>query len=212
MAIAWIFCGRLHAYLSTQSLLMAILHSLIARRRFGPQTQWRPLRKTLTSGLRLNDISLAWPAVVQLFVVTLTHSGISHKYSSLFILVINLWFLCFRFDALTEVGAFMRTDFLYIPVFRAASGPTVLAGCRSALNPQQFILLTVLRRWSWCFSYSLELFVIFCFVLFFLLFFLFLFFFVVVVLFIYLFIYLFYLFIFLSPDRKVREDRYVRGI
>ena len=32
-------CGRLHTYLSTQSLLMAMLHSLIARRRFGPQTE-----------------------------------------------------------------------------------------------------------------------------------------------------------------------------
>ena len=30
---------------------MAMLHSLTARRRFGPQTQWRPLRKTLTSGI-----------------------------------------------------------------------------------------------------------------------------------------------------------------
>ena len=27
---------------------MAMLHSLIARRWFGPQTQWRPFRKTLT--------------------------------------------------------------------------------------------------------------------------------------------------------------------
>ena len=39
LAIAWILCSRLHAYLSTQSLLMAMLYSLIARRRFGPQTQ-----------------------------------------------------------------------------------------------------------------------------------------------------------------------------
>ena len=38
-----------------------MLHSLIARRRFGPQTQLRPLRKTLTSGLGLDDMSLAWP-------------------------------------------------------------------------------------------------------------------------------------------------------
>ena len=51
-----------------QSLLMAMLHSLIARRRSGPQTQWWPLRKTLTSGLGLDDMSLAWPAVVQLLV------------------------------------------------------------------------------------------------------------------------------------------------
>ena len=39
-----------------------------------PQTQWRPLRKTLTSGLGLDDMSLAWPAVVQLLVFI--YSGI----------------------------------------------------------------------------------------------------------------------------------------
>ena len=52
-----------------QSLLMAMLHSLIAQLQFGPQTQWRPLRKTLTSGLGLDDMSLAWPVVVQLLVL-----------------------------------------------------------------------------------------------------------------------------------------------
>ena len=44
-------------------------------------------------------------------------------------------FLCFRFDALTELGAFMRTEFLCISVLRVASGPRVkLASCKSALN------------------------------------------------------------------------------
>ena len=58
------------------------------------QTQWRPLRETLTSGLGLDDMSLAWPAVVQLFVsFTLAYSRISHEYSSLFIIVINLNFM-----------------------------------------------------------------------------------------------------------------------
>ena len=39
-------------------------------------------------------------------------------------------------DALTELGAFMRTEFLCISVLRVASGPRVkLAGCKSALNP-----------------------------------------------------------------------------
>ena len=39
--------------------------------------------------------------------------------------------LCFRFDALTELGAFMRTDFLCISVLRVASGPRVkLASCK----------------------------------------------------------------------------------
>ena len=68
-----------------------MLHSLIARRRFGPQTRCRPLRKTLTSGLGIEDMSLVWPAVVQLsFSFTLAYSIISHEYSSLFIIVINL--------------------------------------------------------------------------------------------------------------------------
>ena len=42
----------------------------------------------------------------------------------------------FHFDALTELGAFMRTKFLCISVLRVASGPRVkLASCKSALNP-----------------------------------------------------------------------------
>ena len=44
--------------------------------------------------------------------------------------------LSFRFDALTELGAFTRTEFLCISVLRVASGPRVkLASCKSALNP-----------------------------------------------------------------------------
>ena len=42
--------------------------SLFTRRQFRPQIQWWPLRKTLTSGLGLDDMSLAWPAVLQLLV------------------------------------------------------------------------------------------------------------------------------------------------
>ena len=69
------------------------------------------------------------------FSITLAYSRISHEYSSLFIIVINL-ILYFRFDALTDLGAFMRTEFLYIFVLRVASGPRVkLASCKSALNP-----------------------------------------------------------------------------
>ena len=44
--------------------------------------------------------------------------------------------ISFRFDALTELGAFMRTEFLCVSVLRVASGPRVkLASCKSALNP-----------------------------------------------------------------------------
>ena len=42
----------------------------------------------------------------------------------------------FRFDALTELGAFMRTECLCISVLRVASGHRVkLVSCKSALNP-----------------------------------------------------------------------------
>ena len=42
----------------------------------------------------------------------------------------------FRFDALTELGAFMRTEFLCIPVLRVASGPRMkMASCKSVLTP-----------------------------------------------------------------------------
>ena len=115
---------------------MAMLHPLIAWRRLRLQTQWRPLCKTLTSGLGLDDMSLAWDAVVQLLIFI--YSGInriSHEYSSLFIIVIN-WFLYFHFDALTELGAFIQTKFLFISVLRVASRPRVkLASYKSALNP-----------------------------------------------------------------------------
>ena len=51
----------------------------------------------------------------------------------------------------------MRTEFLCIFVLRVASGPRVkLAGRKSNLNTRRFFL-TVLRRWSRCWSYSLLL-------------------------------------------------------
>ena len=39
LAVAWMLCGGLRAWLSARSLLMVVLRSLVARRRFGPQTQ-----------------------------------------------------------------------------------------------------------------------------------------------------------------------------
>ena len=69
-----------------------------------------------------------------------------------------IWFLCFRFDALTVLGAFKQTEFVCISVLRVASGPRVkLARRKSVLNPRLFILLTVLRRWTRCYSYILLL-------------------------------------------------------
>ena len=54
-------------------------------------------------------------------------------------LCLSLWlirFLCFSFDALTELGAFMRTECLCISVLKVQSGPRVkLASCKSLLTP-----------------------------------------------------------------------------
>ena len=104
---------------------MAMLHSLIARRRFGPQAQWRPLRKTLTSGLG------AWRYVFGLArrgstigFHLLWHTVELAMSTRLCLLQWLIWFLCFRFDALTELGAFMRTEFLCVSVLRVASGPS----------------------------------------------------------------------------------------
>ena len=47
--------------------------------------------------------------------------------------VVNLIFLCFCFDALTELGAFVRAGFLCFSVLVVASGPGV--GCKGALDP-----------------------------------------------------------------------------
>ena len=70
-----------------------------------------------------------------LFSFTQAYSRISNGNSCLFIIVINLIFM-FSLDALTELGAFMRTEFLCISVLRVASGPRVkLASCKSALTP-----------------------------------------------------------------------------
>ena len=52
----------------------------------------------------------------------------------------------------------MRTEFLCVSVLRVASGHRVkLASCKNALNPAGFTVLTVIRRWSRCWSYSLLL-------------------------------------------------------
>ena len=53
----------------------------------------------------------------------------------MFIIVMNL-ILCFCFDALTEMKAFMRTEFLCFRVLRVSSGPRVkMAGRKSVYTP-----------------------------------------------------------------------------
>ena len=61
-----------------------MLYSLIARRRLGPQTQWRPLPKAFTSGFRLDALSLSWPAVVKLLGFFNSGFKFSQAYLSLF--------------------------------------------------------------------------------------------------------------------------------
>ena len=135
-----------------------MLRSLIARRRLGPRTRWRPLREALASGLGLGDVfglarrgsavgfRLLWHAV---------ELAVNARLCLLWWLV---WFLCFRFGALAGLGAFVRAGFLCFSVLGVASGPRVkLAGCKSALGPRWFALLAVLGRWSRCWSCSLLL-------------------------------------------------------
>ena len=64
---------KIISFLIKFTKVMAMLYSLLARRRFGPQ----PLRKPVTSGIGLDDMSLAWPAVVQLLVFF--YSGIQQN-------------------------------------------------------------------------------------------------------------------------------------
>ena len=59
LAVVWILCGGLRAWLSARSLLVAVLRSLVAWRRFGPRARWRPLRRALASGLGLGGVSFA---------------------------------------------------------------------------------------------------------------------------------------------------------
>ena len=66
-----------------QPRLIAMLHSVIARRRVRPRTQWRLRHKAFTSGLGLDAMTLAWSTVVQL-VVSFNSGlqwGISQEYS-----------------------------------------------------------------------------------------------------------------------------------
>ena len=77
--------------------VIALLHSLIAWRRVGPQTQWRPRHKTFASGLRLDAMSLAWPTVVQLMVFFNSglQLGVSQEYSFFVSSQWSIWFCVF---------------------------------------------------------------------------------------------------------------------
>ena len=93
-----------------------------------------------TTGLSLMIcLWISLPEFYYCFAFILARRGCrkSLEYSSLFIVVIYLIFLCFRYNASTELGAIMRTDFVScVSVLRVASGPRVKLGvCKSAKNP-----------------------------------------------------------------------------
>ena len=72
-----------------------------------------PARSTLTSGLGLDDLSgLARRGSSIDFRLTLAHSRISQS-TRLCLSQWLIWFLYFRFDAVTVLGAFLRTDFFF---------------------------------------------------------------------------------------------------
>ena len=140
--------------------LKALLH-LIARRRFGPQTQWRPLRKSLTSGWGM--IIYLWlgpPWFNYWFSFTLAYSRISHEYS-LFIIMINL-ILMFSLWCIDWVGSlYANRIFMYFCIKSSigTQGGWLAVKVLLTLPPpplpaptpsRWFILLTVLRRWSRC--------------------------------------------------------------
>ena len=104
---------------------------LIARRRFGSQHIFKPQPTPVGWGLKI-CLWLGPPWFNYWFLFTLAHSRISHEYSSLFIIVINLifMFLLWCFD---QVGSLYANQFLFISVLTIASGPRVkLPSCKSA--------------------------------------------------------------------------------
>ena len=69
------------------------------------------------------------------FSFTLVYSRISHEYSSLFIIVINLMFM-FSLLCIDRVGSLYANRIVCVSVLRVALGPRVkLASCKNALNP-----------------------------------------------------------------------------
>ena len=103
LVVAFVLCGGLRAWLSARSLMVALLHSLVARRRFVPRAGSRPLRKALASGLGLGDLSgLARRGSTVGFHLLCCAVGLAVGGRLCF----KWWwvmFLCFRLDALAEL-------------------------------------------------------------------------------------------------------------
>ena len=90
------------------------------------RTQWRPRHKAFTNGLGLDAVSLAWPTVVHLAVSfnSALQWGLA-KSTLCFVTVIDL-ILCFRWDALIELGSHYANQTFYVFfILRIISGPRV---------------------------------------------------------------------------------------
>ena len=103
-----------------------MLHSLIARWRVRPQTQWRPRHKAFTSGLRLDAMSLAWPTVVlafwspclwkrELVFVLIVHLFVSYAHVNLCHFFSSSW--CQGLTAASACGSSWTFLFTFFKVF-----------------------------------------------------------------------------------------------
>ena len=129
-----------------------------------PQIQWRPLHKAFTSGLGLDAMSFAWPAVFnQWFSLTLARNGcrinqvyyyFSH-HSDQFVIFVCVFAMMHRLSW----AAIMRTElFMYFCIKNYSGTRVKFVGSKRSLNligslGYCIIILTVLRRWSRCCSY-----------------------------------------------------------
>ena len=158
-------CGRLRAWLSVRSLLMTVLRSLVARRRFGPRTRWQPLLGTLASGLGLGGVSLAWSAVVRLLVFLC--DGMHWSWPWVLVFVYSVIGLVFMFSlwCVDWVGGLcaIRVFFVCVSVLEVASRPGVgLVGCGCVLKPPVVCSAGRSGAVARCWSCSLLLCGLFC--------------------------------------------------
>ena len=118
LAITLMYCKRLHAWWSTQSLLATLLSSSIARWWVGLQTLW---------WFRLKDLSIdemvgAWcfgclsgpPGFTCWISFAPVFSFFTVESLSLLYLLVISWFICFRRWCIDKLGFFMQTKYLCV--------------------------------------------------------------------------------------------------
>ena len=120
--------------------------------------------KAFKSGLGLDAMSLAWPTVVQL--VVSFNSGLQWRITLFlcFVTVIELMILCFHWDALIELESHYANIVCIFCIKNFVGTQCEVCTVKDLYPPPHthtpavvYILLTVLRRWSRCCSYSMYL-------------------------------------------------------